>query len=243
MEHHIICAPEDISKYVILTRDPEKSIRLSTFLFESKFVSDSRGYYVYTGNSDQIRITISSTGVGGPQLAIGAEELAHMGSDTFIRLAGCQPLQKWLKPGDIIIPTGAYRGGTTANHYLPLPFPALPDFKILRSLLIAAQKLGIKVHTGINISVDALFANRDKAFYTKCEEAHALSIEMEIDTLFVMSNDNGWRSGAILIVEPDHSELGHANQEVFSQGEDQAIKIALEAIRIIETELETEAYR
>jgi len=231
MEYHIQCNEEDIARYTILPRDPEKARKISKLLDNCKFVSDSRGYYVYTGYTDHVRVTVSSTGIGGPQLAIGAEELAHMGSDTFIRVDACQPLQEGLQIGYMIIPLGSYRGGTTANHYLPLPFPAAPDFKMLSTLVAAAKKLGSKIHLGINVSVDAIFAHRDDKFQLKCQDAHALSLDMETDTLFVISSDNQWRSGAILVVSPatQGENLTHIN--AFTQGEDTAFQIAFEAIK------------
>lgn len=233
MEYHIQCDENDIARYVVLTRDAEPAGRIAARLDDHRFISDSRGYNVFTGHLDGTPVSVVSTGVGGPQLAIGAEELAHMGSDTFIRLANGRALQDGLRPGDLIMPTGAYRGGTTADHYLPRPFPALPDFSLLRALDDAARTLGVRPHRGINISVDAPFADRDDRFWSTCRHAHAVSLDMELDTLFVMSNDNRWRSAAILIIDEGADGEQSTDTTFPEAGEEDAIRLVLTAIRSI----------
>ena len=65
-------------------------------------------------------ITVCSTGMGGPQVAIAMEELGNLGADTFIRLArrGLGPSDR---VGDIVVAT-ASQGRSTADEY----FKGLP---------------------------------------------------------------------------------------------------------------------
>ena len=93
MEFHIRCKPEDIARYVFTPGSHSRAKKIAAHFDDARLVSDSRGYLVYTGYVDGIRMTVSSTGMGGPTTAICLEELAHMGADTFIRVGSCGTFQ------------------------------------------------------------------------------------------------------------------------------------------------------
>ena len=61
------------------------------------------------------------------------EELKKCGVDTFIRVGTCASTSKMVKLGTIVIPNGAVRMEGTGLHYLPLEFPAIPDYKMLKN--------------------------------------------------------------------------------------------------------------
>ena len=234
MEFHIECDPEDIARYVFVPGDHKRARRVADQFQDARLVSDTRGYMVYTGTVDGIPMTVSSTGIGGPQVGIGIEELAHLGADTFIRVGSCDVLQDHVQIGDVIVPTGVYRGGATAHQYLPAAFPATPCWYMLTALVEAAQRLGIPVHVGPSMSVDAFYADRDPGLMAKLKQAGVLAIDMEADTLFVISNFRGWRAGALMACDGTFTEIkpewGH---EAFCRGEEQEIRIALEAMKSI----------
>lgn len=49
-------------------------------------VADSREFVTYTGYLDGVKVSVTSTGIGGPSAAIAMEELAMSGADTFLRI-------------------------------------------------------------------------------------------------------------------------------------------------------------
>jgi uridine phosphorylase len=232
MEYHIQCNAEDIAPLVLLTRDPESATRISAMIEGAKLVSMSRGYYVYTGTVTGTRVSVASTGVGGPQLAIGIEELAHMGAHTFIKITPGWPLSTHLHPGELILPLGVYRGGATAQHYLPIPFPAIPDFKLARAVQEIASKQGIQIRRGVGISLDAIFPPMPEFLKRDCQVVQALTVDMDSDTFFVMSSNYGWRSVAIQVVYKQEG-LGSTS---FEQGEAKAVAIARGVIHQIDAE-------
>ena len=131
-------------------------------------------------------------------------------------------------PGD---QGGTYRAGGTANAYLPLAFPAVPTFAVLRQLVASAETLNIPHTVGIGIAGDAFYAPRDPHFGAMLKEAGVVSVEMESDTLFILGAYRGWRTGALYasdgapgVIKP---EWGEAD---YRQGEQNIIKIALEAM-------------
>src|SRR6187397_62480 len=82
MEWHIKCDSKEISRYIFCPGDHQRAKKIAEQFDESHLVTESRGYTVYSGEYKGIRMTVCGTGVGGPAVAIGLEELAHMGADT-----------------------------------------------------------------------------------------------------------------------------------------------------------------
>ena len=176
-------------------------------------------------------MTVCGTGMGGPAVAIGLEELAHMGADTFIRVGSCGVFQQHQKPGDVIAASGTVRAGGTANAYLPPIFPAVPTFSILRGLVETAEELKIPLTVGLGIAGDAFYGPRDSDGSSWMKDTGLVFVEMESDTLFIVGTVRGWRTGAIFtsdgapgVIKPEWG------MEDFRRGELDSIQIALHAM-------------
>jgi uridine phosphorylase len=232
VEFHIKCDPSDISRYCFTPGDPARAKRIAEYFDDAKFVTDSRGYLVYSGNYRGVFMTVCSTNMGGPTVAIALEELAHMGADTFIRVGSCGAVQPYLGPGDIVVSTGAVRLGGTGNSYLPLHYPAVPTFGVVRALVDAAAEMNVPVHLGIGAAGDAFYAPKEGR--EEMAKAGVLSIEMESDTLYIVGQYRGWRTGALFATDGTPTEVKPAwGEEKFKQGEKQMIEIGLNAMRAI----------
>jgi uridine phosphorylase len=234
MEFHIRCDPKDIARYVFTPGSHSRAKMIAAHFDGARLVSDSRGYLVYTGTVDGIPMTVSSTGMGGPTTAICLEELGHMGADTFIRVGSCGTRQEYVDCGDVIISTGIFRAGGTANNYLPLEFPAVPNFDVTTALVNAAKQLGLKAHVGLGSAGDAFYAPRDPAMRDLMTQSGIVSGEMESDTLFVIAAVRGWRAGALFACDGTASETKPEwCDEAFEQGQINAIRIAIKAMKNI----------
>jgi uridine phosphorylase len=177
-------------------------------------------------------MTVCATGMGGPAVAIAVEELAHMGADTFIRIGSCGVLQEGLGPGDVIISNGVVRYGGTGNAYLPKEFPAVPTFEVTRALVDAAAEMNVPVHVGVTAAGDAFYVEGTQR--AEAGKARVLAIEMESDTLFLVGQYRGWRTGALFASDGTATEMKPAwGEEAFRRGEKNAIEIALRAMRAI----------
>ena len=234
MEFHIRCDAKDIARYVFTPGSHARAKKIAAHFDDARLVSDSRGYLVFTGTVDGIPMTVSSTGMGGPTTAICLEELGHMGADTFIRVGSCGTYQDYVDCGDVIISTGIFRAGGTANNYLPIQFPAVPNFEVTTALVNSAQKLGLKVHVGLGSAGDAFYAPKDPNMRELLKQAGLVSAEMESDTLFVIAALRGWRAGALFACDGTSTETKPEWCEAaFRQGEENAIRIAIEAMKNI----------
>jgi uridine phosphorylase len=231
MEWHIKCDPVEISRYIFCPGDQKRAKKIADQFDTSRLVTESRGYSVYSGEYRGVFMTVCGTGMGGPAVAIGLEELAHMGGDTFIRVGSCGVFQEGQKPGDVIAASGTVRAGGTANAYLPPIFPAVPTFSVLRSLVESSEELGIPLTVGVGMAGDAFYAPRDPGQSQAIISAGLVFVEMESDTLFIVGAVRGWRTGALFASDGAPGKIkpewGEAD---FRRGEMDAIKIALHAM-------------
>ena len=231
MEHHIKCDPKDIARYVFCPGDQARAKKIADYFDDKKIVSEDRGYLVISGKYEGEFMTVIGTGMGGPVVAIGLEELAHMGADTFIRVGSCGVFQKGQTSGDVIIATGTYRAGGTANAYLPLGFPAVPTFEVTRKLVETAEEMKIPVTVGVGMAGDSFYGPRDMNLMHSLVEAGIVSVEMESDTLFIIGAHRGWRTGAIYASDGTPDEIKPKwGEELYREGEQRCIRIALRAM-------------
>ncbi len=179
-------------------------------------------------------MTAIGTGMGGPAVAIALEELAHMGADTFVRVGSCGVFQEHQKPGDVIISNGTVRFGGTANAYLPLEYPAIPDFALTRALVEAAEHQGITPTVGMGITSDAFYAPRDGTIHELWTNIGLVYIEMETDTLFILGTYRRWRTAALFTSDGSAGEIKPEwGQADYLRGQDQTIQIALDGMLAI----------
>lgn len=208
--YHIGLAKEDIGKNVILPGDPGRVPVIAAYLNDAKQVGFEREYNTYTGTKDGSEISVMSTGMGCPSVAIGIEELYHIGARNLIRLGTCGALQPELKLGQIVICTGAVRGDGTTPEYVPLEYPAIADIKVVNALIESAQELGIEPVTGIVRAHDAFYIESMPAREGWKERLKVWSdagvkvIENESSALFVVSSLLGMRAGTILVVRANN---------------------------------------
>jgi len=234
MEFHIQCDPAEISRYIFCPGDHARAKKIADHFEDSRLVTDSRGYVVYSGTYDGVFMTACGTGMGGPTVAIALEELAHMGSDTFIRVGSCGVFQPGQKCGDVIISSGTIRAGGTSLAYLPLMYPAVPTFTILRELVRSAEALEIPHVVGVGIAGDAFYGPRDPKGREMLVDSGVVSVEMESDTLYIMGSYHRWRTGALYASDGTPEAIKPESGETdFRRGEQDVIRIALKAMKEI----------
>ncbi len=135
-QYHTGVGPGDIGKYVILPGDPKRCSKIAAHFEDAKLVADSREYVTYTGTIDGVKVSVTSTGIGGPSAAIAIDELSKCGADTFIRVGTCGGMQEDVCGGDIVIANGAIRMEGTSREFAPIEYPAVPDVNVMNALIV-----------------------------------------------------------------------------------------------------------
>ena len=157
MQYHIHCKEGDVGKYCFLPGDPGRCEAIAQYFDNPVHIGMNREYNIYTGTLLGEKVSVCSTGIGGPSASIAMEELAAIGCDTFIRVGTCGGIDLDVLPGDVIVATGAIRYEHTSLEYAPIEFPAVPDFGVTAALKAASEDLGFRTHVGVVQCKDAFY--------------------------------------------------------------------------------------
>ena len=241
VKYHIGCTADDIGKYCILPGDPGRCEKIAAYLDDAKFVTSNREYTTYTGYLLGEKVSVVSTGIGGPSAAIAVEELAALGAHTFIRIGTCGGINTKVCAGDVVIATSAVRCDGTTREYVPECFPATADFDATCALVKSAQQFGFSYHVGTVHSKDSFYGQADPGNMPMWEylterwdvwkRMGVLASEMEASTLFVVGAARGLRCGACFNVIWNQEREKQGIREDEHHDTDRAIRVAVNAIK------------
>ncbi|MBQ4150378.1 MAG: uridine phosphorylase [Clostridia bacterium] len=245
LQYHIKCAEGDVGRYVILPGDPARCEKIAAYFDEPEFVSQNREYTIYTGTLLGEKVSVCSTGIGGPSSAIAMEELFAIGADTFIRVGTSGGINLKVREGDLVIATAAVRQEGTSREYAPLEYPAAANFEITQALVWAAEEMGSRFHTGVVQAKDSFYGQHSpqrmpiegelNAKWEAWKRLGVLCSEMESAAQFVVADSLGARAGAVFHVvwNQERKEAGLDDESIQNEDTDLAIRTAIEAIKIL----------
>lgn len=238
---HIQCKKGDVGRFVILPGDPGRVEKIAAYLDNPVKIAENREFVTYTGTLNGEKVSVCSTGIGGPSAAIAMEELVKCGADTFIRVGTCGGISEKPEAGDLIIATSAVRQEGTTLHYMPIEFPATSNTEVLMALVEAAKDSGHTFHTGIVQSKDSFYGQHEPermpvsgellAKWDAWKRGGVLASEMETAALFVAASVLNVRCGAIFLMiwNQERDKAGYESTKV--EDVSQAIEVAVEAMK------------
>ncbi len=241
--YHIDVAPGEVGRYVILPGDPKRCEQIAKYFDNPVKIADHREFTTYTGTLDGEKVSVCSTGIGGPSASIAMEELHMCGSDTFIRVGTAGGIDLSVEAGDVVVATGAIRMDGTSKEYAPVEWPAVADFEVTTALVQAAKNLDLRYHTGVVQCKDAFYGQHKPAelpnsaeLLNKWEAWKRLGCkasEMESSTLFTVGAYLNVRVGSILRILSNQERLRAGLSNSIEHGAGKAIPAAIEAMRIL----------
>lgn len=243
VQYHLKIKKGDIGKYVILPGDPKRCEKIAKYFDNPEFVSDNREYMIYNGYLNGEKVSVCSSGIGGPSAAIAMEELIKCGAHTFIRIGTCGAMQLDEMGGDVVIATGAIRMSGTADEYAPKEFPAVANIDVVNALIKASKSLNIKSHVGIVQCKDSFYGQNDPesspVAYDLLNKWNAWlkldtkASEMESDTLFIVAQARKVRCGScFMIVHNQEREKAGLDNPRCTDTKN-AIEVAIEALKTL----------
>ncbi len=228
------------AKYAILPGDPGRVPKIAACLDGAKLLASNREFCTWAGKIEGETVLVTSTGIGGPSAAIAVEELIKLGVDTLIRVGTCGGMNDKVRAGDVVIATGAIRMEGTSREYLPIEFPAVADFGLVRALAQSAEELGYRYHTGVVQSKDSFYGQHAPASMPNGEEllrkwnawiaAGCLASEMEAAAIYAVAAARGVRAAAVLHVIWNQMRRDQFGDKEESYDVDRAIQTAVAAI-------------
>ena len=241
-QFHINCKAGDVGRYCLLPGDPGRCEKIARYFDNPAHVMTNREYVTYTGTLLGQRVSVVSTGIGGPSAAIAMEELANIGVHTFVRVGTCGGIDLDVRSGDIVVATGAVRFEGTSREYAPIEFPAVADFTIAAALAQAARAMGKTCHTGIVQCKDSFYGQHDPAaspvYYElqqKWESWKRLGVkasEMESAALFVVAAALGCRCGSCFHVVWNQEREAAGLDQRMSEDTSASVRVAVEALKL-----------
>ena len=242
-QYHIHCAPGEVGRYVILPGDPGRCPSIAALFNDAKLVAQNREYVTYTGTLLGEKVSVCSTGIGGPSASIAMEELHKLGADTFIRTGTCGGIHLAVKSGDIVVATGAIRYEHTSLEYAPIEFPAVADFDIVCALKTASEALGYPTHTGVVQCKDSFYGQHSPEaspvsyeLLQKWESWKKLGVkasEMESAALFVVAAALSCRCGSCFHTVWNQEREKAGLDQTMSEDTTASVKVAVEALKRI----------
>ena len=235
-QFHIHCAEGDVGRYVILPGDPGRCAQIAAWFDDPVQIACNREFNTYTGTLLGEKVSVCSTGIGGPSAAIAMEELAAIGADTFVRTGTCGGIALQVRSNDLVIATGAVRHEGTSREYAPIEFPAVPDYQVLTALVDAAKAMGCPWHAGVVQCKDSFYGQHSPQRMPVAAELEAkweawkrlgvLASEMESAAL-------GVRCGSAfhVIWNQEREKAGLDQQE--SEDVELSVRLSVEAVKLL----------
>lgn len=197
---HIHADAGDIAPFVLLPGDPKRATFIAeTFFDEPRLYSDNRLLLGYTGTYKGMPVSVQTTGMGCPSLAIVVEELVRLGAETLVRVGTSGIVSPAVDPTDLIVASASVpMDGTTRQYLRGAAYAPAADFAVTRALVEAGEAAGRAPHVGLIQTEDAFYATAPEDVPALAERG-VLALEMEASALFLLARLRGVRAGCALV--------------------------------------------
>jgi len=241
-QYHIACGQGALTEFLLVPGDPDRVPRIAEFWDSKRQVSNHREFRSYRGKYKGVAISALSSGIGPACMAIAVNESSNIGVNTFIRVGSTGAIQKDIACGDVIISSAAVRLDCTSNCYVMPEYPAAASYEVLLALIEAAESLNIhKYHVGVTVTTSDFYAGQNRPIaqahtsnmenlLPTLQKAGVLGFDMETATLYTLAGLYGLRAGSVCAVYANRC----TNEFKPGKGEENAIRIANEAVKILD---------
>lgn len=248
IQFHLKVNDSMVGKYVILPGDPGRVPAIAKHLDNAEFVAQNREFTTYTGYLSGEKVSVVSTGIGGPSAAIAVEELIRCGAHTFIRIGTSGGMDLKVSGGDLVVALASIRSEGTSHEYLPDNYPAAADYEVISALKQAGDALsenldGKRCHVGVVHSKDSFYGEiepevmpiKDKLCnnweaYVKCG---CLTSEMESAAIFAVCAARHARAGAVFTALWNVERSNAGLPDTVCHDNTRAIMTAVNAMKIL----------
>ncbi|WP_128547519.1 AMP nucleosidase [Larkinella soli] len=220
---------EQFGEYILLT-----NFINYVELFARKFNTEIHGLGRAMQTATAENITIINFGMGSAMAATVMDLLTAIHPKAVLFLGKCGGLKK-TQIGDLILPIAAIRGDGTSDDYMRPEIPALPSFRLQRSVSSMIKKHELDYWTGTVYTTNRRIWEHDKAFKEYLREIRALAIDMETATIFIVGFANSIPHGALLLVSdnpmvPEGVKTEESDRKVTGLFVEKHLQIGIDAL-------------
>ena len=221
---------EEFGEYILLT-----NFILYVDLFAQRFGVEVMGRDKPMQTASAENITIINFGMGSPMAATVMDLLSAIMPKAVLFLGKCGGLKKNLALGDLILPIAAVRGEGTSDEYMPKEIPALPSFRLQRSVSSMIKKHELDYWTGLIYTTNRRVWEHDEVFKAYLSDIRAMGIDMETATIFTVGFKNKIPHGALLLVSdnpmtPDGVKTDASDKKVTANFVNRHLQIGIDAL-------------
>ena len=229
-QFHLHATPEQLAPLVLLPGDPNRAAMIAETFFERpERYNSNRGLLGYTGRYQGMRVSVQTTGMGCPSLAIVVEELATLGARVLVRVGTAGIISSAVKPGELVIAQAAVpMDGTTRMYLSGAPYAPSASYRVTRALADAAERLGARNHVGLIQTEDAFYVTQP-GDVARLERLGVLAVEMEASALFLLGKLRRFEAGTILVASNYIGDPQVVAREVLERAVATMVEVALEA--------------
>jgi len=180
----------------LLPGDPGRALALAQDLLQRpRMANHARGLWGYSGaTADGRDLTIQSTGLGGPSVAVVLCELAELGVRRAIRIGTCRALAAGLEAGAVLVAGEAVGGESSAPH--------APDAALTQALAAALDGLEPARVAGTDAYYDPEWEARSERWLA----AGAAAVDLGTAALFEVGARQGVAVASVLVVSRSAGE-------------------------------------
>jgi AMP nucleosidase len=203
-------------------------------LFAERFHVDVIGRAHPMQSATAENLTILNFGMGSSNAATVMDLIAAVAPKAVLLLGKCGGLKK-TKIGDFILPIAAIRGEGTSADYMPPEIPALPSFRLQKSVSAMIVRHGLDYWTGTVYTTNRRVWEHDESFKEYLRKIRATAIDMETATVFIVGFVNHIPKGALLLVSdnpmtPDGVKTGRSDRSVTEQFVRKHLEIGIDSL-------------
>lgn len=229
MPVHIHASLGDVAPVILLPGDPGRAERAAALLEGAVCYNRNRGLLGFTGTAQGERISVQTSGMGGPSIAIVAEELAMLGARVLIRIGTAGAAAPRVAAGELVVATASVPlDGTTRAYLGGEPYAPAADFGVTTALVEACRAAAAPHHTGLIATGDALYAE-DVEGGPRWAARGVLAFEMEASALFTVAALRGLRAGCLVLITNAAGVHDRLSGAEYDAAEHRLVRVALAA--------------
>lgn len=221
---------DEFGEYILLT-----NFLNYVHMFAERYGVEIKGLDKPMQTATAENITIINFGMGSPVAATVMDLLSAVAPKAALFLGKCGAIKDKVKLGDLILPIAAIRGEGTSNDYLPAEIPALPSFRLQRSISSVIKKYELDYWTGTVYTTNRRVWEHDEEFKAYLKRVRVMAIDMETATIFVVGFMNNIPHGALLLVSdnpmtPDGVKTAESDRKVTAEYVTNHLNIGIDAM-------------